>query len=73
MMVILTGVKLYLIVVLICISSIAIDVEIFFHMPMGLLYVLLGELSVQVICSFFSWTAGLHGVESCELFLNLLF
>ena len=40
------------------------------HMSLGLLYVLLGEVSVQVLCSFFNWVVCLPGVESCEFFMN---
>ena len=38
-------------------------------MPMGPLYVLLGEVSVQVRSPFFNWTAIISGVESCEFFI----
>ena len=38
-------------------------------MSLGPLYVLLGEVSVQVLCPFFNWTVGLPGVESNELFI----
>ena len=33
------------------------------------LYVLLGEVSVQVLCPFFNWVFCLPGVESCEFFM----
>ena len=36
---------------------------------MGPLYVLLGEVSVQVLCPFFKWIVCLPGVESCEFFI----
>ena len=38
-------------------------------MSLGPLYVLLGEVSVQVLCSFFNWIVYLSGVESCEFFI----
>ena len=40
-------------------------------MSLGPLYVLLGEVSVQVLCPFFNWIVCLPGVESCE-FLHIL-
>ena len=33
------------------------------------LYVLIGEVSVQVLCPFFNWMFCLPGVESCEFFI----
>ena len=68
MMAILTCVKWYLIIVLICIS----DGWWFcasFHMSLGPLYVFLGEVSVQVPCPSFNWVVCLPGVESCEFFI----
>ena len=38
-------------------------------MSLGSLYVLLGEVSVQVLCPFFNWVACLPGVELCEFFM----
>ena len=38
-------------------------------MSLGPLYVLLGEVSVQVLCPFFNWIVCLLGVEICELFI----
>ena len=38
-------------------------------MPLGLLYVFLGEVSIQVLCPFLNWIVCLPGVESCELFI----
>ena len=35
-------------------------------MSLGPLYVLLGEVSVQVLCPFFNWVVCLPGVESCD-------
>ena len=37
-----------------------------FHMSLGPVYVLLGEVSVQVLCPFFNWIVCLPGVELCE-------
>ena len=38
-------------------------------MSLGPLDVLLGEVSVQVLCPFFNWVVCLPGVESCEFFI----
>ena len=49
----------------ICISLMASDVEHFF-MSMDHLYVLLGEVSLQIFCPFFNWIISLPGIESYE-------
>ena len=66
MMAILTSVKLYLIVVLICISLMADDAE----LPFMSLYVLLGEVSVQAFCPFLNGIVCLPGVELYEFFIH---
>ena len=38
-------------------------------MSLGPLYVLLGDVSVQVLCPFFNWVVCLQRVESCEFFI----
>ena len=38
-------------------------------MSLSPLYVLLGEVSVQVLCPFLNWVVCLSGVESCEFFI----
>ena len=38
-------------------------------MSLGPLYVLLGEVSVQVLCPFFNWVAYLLRVEAYEFFI----
>ena len=40
-----------------------------FHVSIGPLYVLLGEVSVQVLCPFFNWVFCLPGVEFYEFFI----
>ena len=38
-------------------------------MSIGHLYVLLGEVSIQVLCPFFNWIICFPGVESCQFFV----
>ena len=40
-----------------------------FLMSIGHIYVLFGEVSVQVLCPFFNWVVCLLGAESCEFFI----
>ena len=39
-------------------------------MSLGPLSVLLGEVSVQVLCPFFNWVVCFPGVESCEFCIH---
>ena len=41
-----------------------------FFMSMGHLYVLLGEVSIWVLCPFFNWVVCLPGVQSYEFLIN---
>ena len=58
---ILTGVKCYLYGVLSCVSLIISDIKHIF-MCIGHLYVLFGEMSIQVLCLFSNWVMCLFGV-----------
>ena len=58
--------------ILICISLMMSDVEHLF-MSVGRLYVLFGEMPVQVLCQFFNWIVcgGFFGVKLYEFLISL--
>ena len=70
MIVILTGVRWYLIAVLICISVIKIMMLTSFHVPLGHLYVFFEEMSIQVFCIFFDWIVCFDDIKLHGLFIN---
>ena len=57
--------------VLICISLMSNDVEHFFHVSVGHLYVFFGEVSVHVFRPFLNWMIWVLGVDFEKLSIDL--
>ena len=70
MITILAYVRWYITTVLICISLMISWSS--FHMSIGHLYVLFGQVSIQFLCPFFNWVC-FFGVEFCKYFINFCY
>ena len=64
---ILVGMNSYLIVVLICISLMAKDAEIFFLVLTGHLYIFFGEMSNQTFGPFLKWAIYVFIIENLRI------